>query len=153
VVKRCSKNDFTHHPTPYMACHICHGNMTIVSKMGPTIVVGSAKAKGSKAKPVNRSEPPRATRARDEVTQRMANISAHPVAHHGVPASSSFVSESRPGGFLHALCGLASRCLGFFAWITLERSLKPHIPYLMCGGGISLCLILWRGTCLADSDP
>jgi hypothetical protein len=49
--------------------------------MGPTITVRSAKAQGSKVKPVYGSEPPRATRVRDEVTQRMANILAHLVPH------------------------------------------------------------------------
>jgi hypothetical protein len=49
--------------------------------MGPTITVRSAKAQGSKVKPVYGSEPPRAVRVRDEVTQRMANILAHLVPH------------------------------------------------------------------------
>jgi hypothetical protein len=43
-----------------------------VSEMGPTIVVGSSKVQALKVKPVNGSEPPRATRARDEATQRVA---------------------------------------------------------------------------------
>jgi hypothetical protein len=63
--------------------------------MGPTIVVGSAKAQGSKAKP-------KASGVRDNVTQRMDNILAHLVPYRGDPASSRFVSESRLGGFLHA---------------------------------------------------
>jgi hypothetical protein len=102
TVKRHSKNDFMHHLTPRTMRPIRHGNMAIVSKMGPTIAVGSAKAQGSKAKLVDRSEPPRATRARDEATQRMANILVHPAPHRGDLASSSFVSESRLGVFLHA---------------------------------------------------
>jgi hypothetical protein len=77
-------------------------NMTTVSKMGPTIVMGSMNAQGSKAGPVDGSEPPSATRARDEATQRMTNIVAQPVPHRGDLASSSFVSESRLEGFLHA---------------------------------------------------
>jgi hypothetical protein len=68
---------------------------TTVSEMGPTIVVGSAKAQGSKAKPGG---------------QQLV----HPVPHRGALASSSFVSESRPSGFLHALsCGLVSSRPGF----------------------------------------
>jgi hypothetical protein len=73
-----------------------------VSKMGPMIAVGSAKAQASKPKPINGSDPPRATRARDEATKRMVNILAQPVHHQGDMASSSFVLESRLGGFLHA---------------------------------------------------
>jgi hypothetical protein len=43
-----------------------------IFKMGPTIAVGNVKAHGSKVKPVNGSEPPRTTRAKDEATQRVA---------------------------------------------------------------------------------
>jgi hypothetical protein len=43
------------------------------------IAMGSAKAQGLMVKAVYGSEPPRATRVRDEMTQRMANILAHPV--------------------------------------------------------------------------
>jgi hypothetical protein len=49
-----------------------------VSKIGPMIVMGSAKAQGSKVKLIGELEPPRATRVRDEATQRVANILAHP---------------------------------------------------------------------------
>jgi hypothetical protein len=80
-------------------------DMATVSKTGPTFAMGSAKAQGSKTKFINGSEPPRATRVRDEATQRMANILAHPVPHRGDPASSSFVSESTLGGFFHAPLG------------------------------------------------
>jgi hypothetical protein len=90
------------HPTPRMTRPIRHGNTTTVPKMGPMIAVGSAKARGSKAKPVYQSDPPRVTRARDEAKQRMANILAHPVPHQGDPVSSSFVSKSRSGGFYPA---------------------------------------------------
>jgi hypothetical protein len=92
--KRHSKNDCKHH----MTRPIHRRNTVTLSKMGPTIVVGSAKAQGSKAKSVYGLEPSRTTRARDEVTQRMANILAHPVPHQGDPASSCFISESRLGG-------------------------------------------------------
>jgi hypothetical protein len=102
MVKRRSKNDFMCHPTPHMTHTIHHGNMTSVSKMSSTIVVGSAKAWGLKTKPINGSEPSRATTARYEVTQTMTNILAHPVPHRGDLASSGFVSVSRLGGFLHA---------------------------------------------------
>jgi hypothetical protein len=85
-----------------MMSPIGHGNMATVSKTGPIIAVGSTKAQGLKAKPINESEPPRATRVRDEATQRMANILMHPVPHRSDPASSSFISVSRSRGFLHA---------------------------------------------------
>jgi hypothetical protein len=90
------------HLTPCTMCPIRRGNTTIVSKIGPMIVVGSAKDKGSKAKLIYGSEPPRATRAWDEATQRMDNIFVHLVPHREDPVSTSFISESRLGGFLHA---------------------------------------------------
>jgi hypothetical protein len=101
-VKRHNKNDFTHHPTPHMTCPIRRRNMTTVSEMGLMITVGSAKAQGSIPKPIYGSELPRATGARDEVTQRMANILALLTSHQGDLASSRFISESRLGGFLYA---------------------------------------------------
>jgi hypothetical protein len=87
AIKRHNKNDFTRHLIPHMTRPIHHGNMAIVFEMGPTIVVGSTKAQGSKVKPVYGSEPPRTTRAWDEATQRMANILAHPALHRGDPTS------------------------------------------------------------------
>jgi hypothetical protein len=42
---------------------------------------GSDKAQGSNVKPVYGSEPPRANKARDEVTQKITNILVHPVPH------------------------------------------------------------------------
>jgi hypothetical protein len=92
VVKRCSKNDFTRHPTPHTTLPIHRRNTTTISEIGPTITVGSAKAQGSKAKPVYGSGLSKATRARGEATQRMANILAHSVPQPGDPTSSSFIS-------------------------------------------------------------
>jgi hypothetical protein len=43
--------------------------------------VGSTKAQGSMVKPIDGLDPTRVTRARDEVTQMMANILVHPVLH------------------------------------------------------------------------
>jgi hypothetical protein len=78
AVKRHSKNDFMRHLTPRMIRSIHHGNLAIIPEMGPMIVVGSGKAQSLKAKPIDGSEPPR---ARDEVTQKMANILVHPMPH------------------------------------------------------------------------
>jgi hypothetical protein len=100
--KKRSEKNFTHHLTHLMTCPIHHGNTSTISEMGPTIVVGFTKAQSSKTRPVYGSKLPRATRARDEVTQMMANILAHLVPHQGDPTPSSFVFESRSRGFLHA---------------------------------------------------
>jgi hypothetical protein len=102
AVKRSSENDFICHPTPHTTHPIRHGNTTTVSETGPIIAVGSVKAQGSKVKPVDGSEPPRATRAMDEVTQRMANIFGAPGAPSRGLGILQLVSESRLGGFLDA---------------------------------------------------
>jgi hypothetical protein len=52
-----------------------------ISEMGPTIAMGSAKAQGSKAKPISGLELPRATGAKDEATERVANTLALPGQH------------------------------------------------------------------------
>jgi hypothetical protein len=67
--------------------------------MGPMIAMGSAKAQGSKAKPIGGSESPRATTVRDEATKRVANILTHlrPCREDLVPTSFVFAP-----GFLHA---------------------------------------------------
>jgi hypothetical protein len=68
--------------------------------------------------------------------------------------SSSFVSESRPGGFLHApSCGLASSRPGFpardYPGKTLETTWYGFDPR----EGFSPCLVLWRGTCPSWLSP
>jgi hypothetical protein len=61
-----------------------------------------------------RSAPPRANRVRDKATQRVASSWHFLGPHLGDLASSCFISESWPGGFLHApSCGLASSLLDF----------------------------------------
>jgi hypothetical protein len=64
-----------------MTCPIRHGNTTMISKMGPMIAMGSAKAQFSMVKLVYELKSPRATRVRDEETQKMANILAHATPH------------------------------------------------------------------------
>jgi hypothetical protein len=43
-LRKRSKNDFTCHPTPRTTRPIHRGDTAIISEMGPTIVMGSAKA-------------------------------------------------------------------------------------------------------------
>jgi hypothetical protein len=78
---------------------------------GPHDYRGPAKAQGSKAKPTSRVS---ATQSKQSVGQsdtKGGQQLAHPGPHRGDPTSSSFVSKSRLGGFLHApQCGLASSC-------------------------------------------
>jgi hypothetical protein len=81
--------------------------------MGAVNVVGSAKARGLKAKPINESEPPRATRARDEAAQRMANILVHRCPIEGTRHPQAlYLSLDQEVSFM-PLCGLAYSRLGF----------------------------------------
>jgi hypothetical protein len=50
---------------------IHHGNMGTVSKIGPMIAMGSAKAQGSMVKHIYVSKLPKATRVRAKMTQRL----------------------------------------------------------------------------------
>jgi hypothetical protein len=69
------------------------------------------------------------------------------------PASSNFISEFRPGGFLHAPpCWLASSHMGFPLGITRERCLKP--PGLdLTGGALAPVWSYGEALALAGSHP
>jgi hypothetical protein len=86
------------------------------------IAMGSVKAQGSKAKPINGSELLRATRARDEVTQRVV-ISWHiwsPI--EGTRRSEvSYLSPNWKISFT-PICGLTSSRLGFLHGLSGEEA-------------------------------
>jgi hypothetical protein len=105
---------FTHHPNSLHDAPSTSLDMETVSKMGPTIAKGLQMLRVlMRNLPVD-SEPPRATRARDEATQGVASSWHFSRTHRGDPTPSSFISESRPGGLLHASpCGLAPSRPGF----------------------------------------
>jgi hypothetical protein len=87
--------------------------MTIISKTGPKIVVGLLELRVLRQNPPVGSALPRPNRAKDKAIQRVTSSWCYLGPHRGDPASSSFVFESRLGGFLHApLCALASSCPG-----------------------------------------
>jgi hypothetical protein len=97
--------------------------------------------------------PPRANRAWDKATQRIASSWCYPGTHRGEPTSSSFVYDSRPGGFLHAPpCRLASSQLGSpdmdYPGMTRETTRPKFVPR-----GLQPCLVLWRGTCPCWLSP
>jgi hypothetical protein len=102
-------------------------DMTTVSKMGPTTTVRSAKAQGLKAKPASRVKPAQSNQSEGQSEIKGGQQLVHPEPHRGDPTSSSFVSESRAGSFLHTpSCGLAPRCLDFptrdYSGKTLETT-------------------------------
>jgi hypothetical protein len=104
-----------------------------------------------------KSELSRATRVRDEATQRVASSWLFLGPHREDPMPLTFVSKSRLGGFLHTPpCGLTPSRSSFPQRITQERCLKPPSPDLMGGGGargISPCLIQLRGACPGWLSP
>jgi hypothetical protein len=118
-----------------------------ISNMGNMIIVGLPKLRVLRQNLSIRSVPPRANRVRDKTTQRVASNwhtqrpsegTRHPQALFLSPVSEvSFMP-------LHVDWHLAIRVVP--PGITQESCLKPFGPD-MTGGGISLCLVLWRGAC------
>jgi hypothetical protein len=128
---------------------------TTISKMGPTIVAGSAKAQGLKAKPTESSQ------SRPEQPERGTK------RHKGWPVVGASSALSRGPNILKLRIlvptGMFPSCpfmwagiepYGFSTRITRERCVKPPGPNLIQGGGGNCsCLILWRGTCLGWLSP
>jgi hypothetical protein len=68
-----SKHKFTHHPNSSHDAPSTSRDMATVSKTGPMITVGPQQLKVLRQIPPVRSEPPRANKAKDEVTQRVTS--------------------------------------------------------------------------------
>jgi hypothetical protein len=116
-----------------------------IFKMRHTIAVGLIELRVQRQNLLVWSAPPRANRVRDKETQRMANSWCYPGPHQGGPTSSSFISESWLGGFLHTPpCGLASSHPGSldrdYPGTKHETTWPRFIPRV-----IYPCLVLWRG--------
>jgi hypothetical protein len=110
----------------------------VVSPTSPSIVEGSTKAQGSKAKPARRVKAASTTRARDEATQRMANRwhirgpiegTRHPQA--------SYLSLDREVFFTHLRVSWHRAVWIFLLGITRERRLKPPGPDLTGRGALA----------------
>jgi hypothetical protein len=133
-------------------------DMASVSKMGPTIIMGSAKPQGSKAKPASPIRAAQSNHSEGRSDTKGGQQLAYPEPHRWDSTSSSFVSESQLGGFLHALFVGWLRAIRVFSpGNTQERCVKPSGPDLT-RGGIGPHLVLWRGTCPIwlspmNSDP
>jgi hypothetical protein len=72
-------------------------------EMGPMILTGLPKLRVLNQNPPVGSATPRANKVRDKATQRVASSWRYLGPHRGDSASSTFISESWLGGFLHAL--------------------------------------------------
>jgi hypothetical protein len=134
--------------------------MTIISQTGPIIAEGPAKLSVLRQNPPVGSAPPIANRARDKATQRVASIWHFLEPHREDPTSTSLVSGSQSGGFLHTPpCGLASSHQGFLDRDYPRKSLETTwLGFDRGEGGISPCLVLWTRICpswlsLVNSDP
>jgi hypothetical protein len=124
---------FTRLPDSSHIVPIKSQDMATVSKMGPMIGVGLPKLRVLRQNPLAGSTPPRANRARDKVTQKMAISWCYPGPHRGDPSSSNIVFESRLGAFHHAPPPRVGWHLA--AWVlpimtTEERCVKPPRPDL-----------------------
>jgi hypothetical protein len=108
--------------------------MAIISKTPSWLLRGRSRV--SSRNPLVGSEPLRATKVRDEVTQRVViEGTQYPQA--------SYLSLDREVSLTSLRVGWYLVIRVFSIGITRERRLKP--PGLDLMGGISLCLILWRG--------
>jgi hypothetical protein len=151
---RRSKPMFTRFSHPlYIALAMTTWDMIIVSQMDHMITEGPAKLRVLRQNPSVRSAPTKANRARGKATQMVASSWHFLEPHRGDPTSSSFISEFRSGGFLHAPpCGMASSPPGFPDIDYEGKSLETTCPGF-AWGGISPCLVLWRGTCPCWLSP
>jgi hypothetical protein len=116
-----------------------------VSQTSPTIAKGPIKRMVPRQNLPLGLEPPRENRARDKATQGVASSWHFLGPHRGDMAPSSFVSESRSGGFLHAPPrGLSPIHPGFPATDYSGKMLETTWPGFGRGeGGIIPYLILW----------
>jgi hypothetical protein len=77
-------------------------DMATISQMGPMIAERPANLRALRQNPLLGSASPRAYRAGDKATKRVASSWHFLRPHQKDLTSSSFVSESRLGGFCHA---------------------------------------------------
>jgi hypothetical protein len=120
--------------------------------MGPMIAVGLQQLRVIRQNPPVGSEPPRAIRPRDKVTQRVAS-SWHirdPIEGTRHPQG-SYLSLDQEVSFMPLYVGWHLVIRVFPPGITQKSLLKPPGQDLM--GGIGPCVILWRGTCPSWLSP
>jgi hypothetical protein len=136
---------FTH---PSCSSHIMPStprDTKAVSKIGHMITVGLPKFRVRRQNPSDESEPPRATRVRDEATQGV-DSSWHipsPIDGTWCPQASYLSSDREVPSCPFMWAGIEPP--GFSTRITVERHMKS--PGLNLIRGISPCLVLWRCTC------
>jgi hypothetical protein len=154
AVKRHSKNDFMHHPDSSYDAPFTSQDMATVCKTGPTIAEGSTNALGSKVKSTSRVRATQINQSEGPSDIKGGQHLVRPGPHRGDQASSRFVSKSQSECFLHAPpCGLAPSRLGIPTRDYPGKTLETTWPGFDQGGGISPCLIPWRGVCPGWLSP
>jgi hypothetical protein len=119
-----------------------------ISKMDPKIVVGLQQLQVRRQNPPDGSALPRANRARDKVTQGMTS-NWHfwgPIEGTRCPQP-LYLSLGREVSFMPLRVGWHLAVWVFPPGITRESCVKPPSKDFSGEGGISLCLVIWRGTC------
>jgi hypothetical protein len=116
--------------------------------------VGSAKAQGSKAKPTSHVRAAQSNQSEGRSDTMDGQQLTHLEAHRGDTTSSSFVSESQPGGFLYApSCGLAPSHPGFPARDYQGKMLKTTLFRFHPGGALAPVWSYGEALALASSHP
>jgi hypothetical protein len=141
---------FTCHPNTSHDVPATSRDTTIVSKMGPMIVVGLQQLRVQRQNPPAGSTLPRANGARDEATQRVANSWHIPDPIEGPRhPQASHLSTSREVSFMPLRAGLHLAVWVFpardYPRMLLETTWLGFIGGW--GGGINPYLVLWRGAC------
>jgi hypothetical protein len=152
MVKRHNKNVLTRHPTPRMMCPLHHGIQQQYPKQVPQLLWSLAKLRVQMRNPPVGSEPPRATRARDEMTKSVASTWCirSPIEGTWHPQA-LYLNLDREVFFKPLHVGLHRAVRVFPLGIIQERRVKS--PGLDLTGGIGPCLVLWRGTCPGCLSP
>jgi hypothetical protein len=151
---RRSKNKLMCHLTPRTMCPLHYRIWQPYPKWVPRLPWGLLKLRVPRRNPPVELEPPRATTARDEGTQRVAiNWCIWSPIEGNRHTEASYLSHDREVSFTPLHVGWHQVVRVFPQGITPERRLKPPGPDLTGGGGIGTCLVLWRGTCKGWHSP
>jgi hypothetical protein len=123
AVKRHSKNDFAHHPTPHTMLPIHHGIWKSYLKWASRLPWGLPLLKDQRQNPLIGSEAPKATRARDEATQMIASNWRTRCPIEGTqPTKASYLSLDREVSFTPSTCGLALSRPGFLLGLPRKEA-------------------------------
>jgi hypothetical protein len=123
-------------PIPQTTCPLHCGIWKLYPKWAPRLPRGLPTLRVPRQNSPVRSEPPRATKARDESTQRVTNIWRYQGSTEGTRHPQAlYLSPDREVSFMPLRVGWRLAVLVFSPRITRERCLKPPGLDLIEGGG------------------